>query len=261
MPVTNADGSLGYRQRKGFTTKTAAKAFLDDRLQHIKARRDPFPEDITFDDYVPKVLDRREKLQVPARNRYEQLMRTHISPVIGSMSVQDLFPGHFEMVLSEMAKKDLARSTIRQARVVMNLTMRRAVKDGLTSVNPVAEVEVPDGPIGERPIPTKAQAQAILQSAEGSRWALPMLLGVRLGLRRSELVALCWGPEGIDLEAGTLRVTRGLHKVSVEREGNASRRPSTCLPRARSPLARSRWVPTSSRRCAGTSWSRANDVC
>lgn len=225
MPVTNADGSFGYRQRKGFTTKTAAKEFLDDRLQLLKDKRDPFPEDVTFDDYLPKVLDRRQfvdkKLQAPARSRYEQLARAHISPVIGTLSVQDLSPGHFEAVLEAMGKKGLSVSTIRQSRVLMNMTMRRAVKDGLTSVNPVAEVTVPAEArtADVRVMPTKAQVQSILRSAEATRWALPLLLAARTGARRSELLGLAWGPEGIDLDNGTMRIVRGLHKVSVETDG------------------------------------------
>lgn len=55
---------------------------------------------------------------------------------------------------------------------------------------------------------------ALIATARGSAWEIPMLLAATAGTRRSETLALAWS--AMDLERGRVTVTRNLQRVPGE---------------------------------------------
>ncbi len=89
--------------------------------------------------------------------------------------------------------------------------MRQAVAWGLIPANPVQAVHPPKPERAHLEVPTYEQLMALLAAAQGHPWEIPVLLAVATGARRSEVLGVAWSD--VDLEAGKLRITRGLQRV------------------------------------------------
>jgi integrase len=96
-------------------------------------------------------------------------------------------------------------------RAVLRSALSQAVVDGLVQRNVAALAKPPRIPRSEVRSLTPDEATALLTTARGDRlWAL-WVIALSLGLRRSELLGLMWA--GVDLEHGTVRVSRGVQRV------------------------------------------------
>lgn len=82
---------------------------------------------------------------------------------------------------------------------------------GFIQSNPVQAVQPPKPERPQLHVPTAEQLVALIDAAKGTVWEMPMLLSAWTGARRSEVLGLAW--EGIDLERGTMRITRTLQKA------------------------------------------------
>lgn len=110
----------------------------------------------------------------------------------------------------------------RKALTALRVALRVAERYGELPVNPCAGVRVPVSAEGEKPprILTPEEAAAIVAHAEaedvrrGRSFAGPLVaLAFGSGPRLGELLALPWGPEGLDLDAGLLHVRRSVDRV------------------------------------------------
>jgi len=110
----------------------------------------------------------------------------------------------------------------RKALTALRVALRVAERYGELQANPCSGVRVPTSAEGEKAarILTPEECAAIVSQAEaddarlGRSFAAPLvalLLGT--GLRLGEALALVWGPDGLDLEGGTVRVRRSLDRV------------------------------------------------
>jgi integrase len=126
------------------------------------------------------------------------------------------------------------------------VTLRVSERYGELDQNPCAGVRVPVDANGEKParILTHEEAVAIVAAAEaedvrlGRSFAGPVIaLAFGSGLRLGELLALRWGPEGLDLDAGVVRVRRSLDRVRDEQGLYAELAPKSRASRRDVPLA------------------------
>jgi integrase len=104
----------------------------------------------------------------------------------------------------------------------LRVALRLAERYGEIETNPCAGVRVPVDPDGERParILSPEEVAEILRAAEqdderlGRSLAAPLYgLLTACGLRLGEALALPWGRDGIDLDAGVARVRRALDRT------------------------------------------------
>jgi integrase len=152
--------------------------------------------------------------------KYEAMLRLHVVPRIGALPVDRLNKRDVQRLVDELALAESAE-TARKALTALRVAIRVAEEDGLLDGNPCAGVRVPFDPVGERiaRILTPEESWAILAAAEADdirrerSLAGPLVrLAFGTGLRSGELLALAWGPEGLDLEAGVVRVRRSLDR-------------------------------------------------
>jgi integrase len=114
---------------------------------------------------------------------------------------------------------ELSPSHARKALVALRVALRLCEDYGDVDANPCAGVRAPEGDGEERParVLTLAELDLLLAAAEaddarfGRSFAGPFVaLAAGTGLRLGELLALPWGADGLDLEAGVARVRRSL---------------------------------------------------
>jgi integrase len=126
-----------------------------------------------------------------------------------------------QRLVDELAA-ELTPEHARKALTSLRVALRVAQRYGEIDTNPCAGVRVPTAPDGEKPprILTPEEAAAIVAAAEaddarlGRSFAAPFCaLAFGAGLRMGELLALAWGADGLDLDAGVVHVRRSLDRV------------------------------------------------
>lgn len=197
------------------------------------------------------------KSQVSPRSheRYCELVRKNIVPLIGAVPLTKLKPAHISAAYAEAlisgrrdGKGGLAPTTVLYMHRLIKKALGQAVRWELLSRNVADAV---DPPKIERTALTTydmAQTAGLLEALRETRLRLPVLLGIMCGLRRGEIIALRW--RNIDLAAGqmsvvesaeqtaagvavqTSKVGQGLHFGAV-RDGGVRTAPASPIPSPR----------------------------
>lgn len=211
------DGS-GKRRAKQFERRKDADAWL------VRVRHDvqigvhvADSASLTVREAAQLWLDHcaEEGLERSTRDGYEQHVRLHIVPLLGSKKLSQITTPTVHTFADDLRAG--GRSPAMVKRVVGSLggIFGEARRRGRAATNPVrdAKLKVGDRRKSKRPdIPTKAELRAILAAATGKHRAL-IVTALFSGLRSSELRGLRW--ETVDLKAETLTV-----KGRVDARGN-----------------------------------------
>jgi len=166
-------------------------------------------ESLKLGEYLSRWLE--DSVKSTVRNttyeRYEQISRTHIVPMLGGIKLKALSPTHVRALYKEKLSS-LSPRTVQYIHVTLHKALKQAVSDGLIPRNVTEAVKPPQVRREEiRPL-TPEQTKMLLDAASGDRLEALYLLAVHTGLRQGELLGLKW--DDIDLEAGTLQVRRAL---------------------------------------------------
>jgi integrase len=150
----------------------------------------------------------RDTVRPTTFERYEQIVRGHIVPVLGGIKLKGLTPAHVRGLYREKLDAGLSPGTVRYIHVTLHKGLKQAVMDGLIPRNATEAVKPPQVRRAEmRPL-SPEQVKTLLEVACGDRLEALYVLAVTTGLRQGELLGLKW--EDVDLEAGKLRVQRTL---------------------------------------------------
>jgi integrase len=150
----------------------------------------------------------RDTVRPTTFERYEQIIRCHIVPVLGRIKLKGLGPAHVRGLYREKLDAGLSPGTVRYIHVTLHKGLKQAVMDALIPRNATEAVKPPQVRRAEmRPL-SPEQVKTLLEVACGDRLEALYVLAVTTGLRQGELLGLKW--EDVDLEAGKLRVQRTL---------------------------------------------------
>jgi integrase len=153
--------------------------------------------------------------------KYEEALRCLILPRAGAVPIATLTAGDVQRLVDAIAAERTAEHA-RKALTALRVTLRVAERYGELVANPCAGVRVPASAEGEKPprILTPEEAARIIAAAEAEdarrarSFAAPLIaLAFGSGARLGELLALPWGPDGLELDAGILRVRRSVDRV------------------------------------------------
>jgi integrase len=154
---------------------------------------------------VDSVLD---TVRPTTYERYEQIVRIHVRPALGSVKLKNLTPVHVRGLYREKLEAELSARTVQYIHVTLHKALKQAVQDGLIPRNATEAVKAPQVRREEmRPLSAE-QVKVLLEVARGDRLEALYVLAIHTGLRQGELLGLKW--EDVDLESGTLRVRRTL---------------------------------------------------
>lgn len=207
------------RDSATFDTKAEAVAWEKARKRRAEddARNFVQPSKEPLKDYLPRWLERkhREGLRPTTLGSYEQQVRLHIIPALGTVPLCDLSPATVQRMIDDMAKEghDGPR-TIAYVRSVLRRALQDAVRLGTLGMNPCDRVKPP------RQSPRKVEAfdqeqlAALFAAAEGMRIQNLLPFAAFSGLRRGEAIALRWSD--VDAKKGTVAVRRNAVPVKGE---------------------------------------------
>ncbi len=196
---------------------------------------------------------------------YRRLLRLYVIPSVGNLRLTELTPAHVtEMMRSmeagELSRRPLSPQTQSSARKVLARALRRAEQEGLIGRNAAMLADGPRVPRREGRSLTGAQARELLAAIEEDRLGPAFGVQLALGLRRGEVLGLCWCD--VELESGSaiVHVRQQLQRVAgvglrLSELKTAQSRRDLVLPAPMAvALRRHRVLQSTERLAAGPTW-------
>lgn len=212
--------ATGLRRRKSISTYRTRKEAEHAERQALEARDrgiDLSPRTVTLQDLLERYVQRcrTKALATKTVERYEELSRCHLLPVIGGLTLARLKPTHIVTVYAKTAEKGLSPKSVRHVHGLLHAALDWAVEQNLCFRN-VADVAKRDLPNAQRS-PAKAltedEARRLLDAAVGTPWDAFFTLAFCTGARRAELAALRWA--NVDLERGTVTISESVVRTKT----------------------------------------------
>lgn len=145
---------------------------------------------------------------------YEQYIRGHIIPQIGSRAMSSLRPVDLQIFFNDRATrghqmaedKGLSPKTLTNLRNMMHLAFNQAIREGLIAQNIVEDVRLPKMEKQEMRVLTRKEQERLIMAAKLSPEpsAFGVIFALFTGVRLGELCALKW--ENIDMDKRTVSI-------------------------------------------------------
>jgi len=152
-----------------------------------------------------------EDLSPSTTRRYASIWKNDIEDSIGKRTLASLSPYDVELFLRGLKAKGLSEASVRQTRAILHRACRLARKwSANTLPNPIADTELPDWKLHERPDEVRApeadEVRLLLATAVrlDHRFAVFLRLIAATGMRRGEACALRWND--VDFERAIVRI-------------------------------------------------------
>ena len=187
-----------YEQRQGTlitATKQTLAHFLTDWLENTQ----------------------KDSLRSRSYERYEELIRLHIVPVLGRHELKKLTAQQVQAFYKKKLDEGFSATTVVYLHNVLHKALDTAVKWELVAKN-VCDLVTPPR---QKPFEAQAlmleQVQKLLAVTQGHHMEALFKLALATGMRRGELMGLKW--QDIDFNKGVLQVRRILSRIPTKLPG------------------------------------------
>lgn len=193
-------------------TKKQAELALAKLIQSVETGVDFDATKLNVADYIQRWLTSTEKRVRPKTiERYSELMRLHVVPVIGAIQLLKLKPLHVEKIYERAFDRGLSAQSVLHIHRVLFTALRQAVAWQLIPRN-VAEAVVPPRPEPREVKPmTPDDVVQVLETVAGTTLETPTVLALGTGMRLGEVLGLRW--QDVDLESNAARVTQTIQET------------------------------------------------
>ena len=195
-------------------TKKQAELALAKLIQSVETGVDFDATKLSVADYIARWLASTEKRVRPRTiERYSELMRLHVVPVIGAIPLLKLKPLHVEKIYERAFARGLSAQSVLHIHRVLFTALRQAVSWQLIPRN-VAEAVVPPRPEPREVKPmTPGDVIQVLETVSGTTLETPTVLALGTGMRLGEVLGLRW--QDVDLGAKSARVIQTLQETDA----------------------------------------------
>lgn len=145
---------------------------------------------------------------------YESIIRIHIKPALGDMSLIDLQPNIIRKFLDKKVIDGKSKRTVEYIHVILKAALTLAVNDGLLYRHPMAGVKKPHVQKSKMVVLTLTQLRWLLATIDDSEYFRLIYVAANTGLRREEILAL--RIQDINTRKHTLSVEQTLHYNNQE---------------------------------------------
>ena len=192
--------------------KTNAQSVLRERIRALETGQFVEPSSTTVAQYMQGwLLTHSENVAPKTIEGYASMNRNYITPIIGTIKLQNLEPRHLTVLNQHMADQGLSSAT----RAGCYRTVRKALGDAtrqkLLVNNPALAITPPRQ---QRPEPktwTVDQFNQFLVAASDDEFRDFFEIAALSGMRRSEITGLKW--DKVDLDGESLRVAETLQRI------------------------------------------------
>jgi integrase len=145
-------------------------------------------------------------------SRYEELLRLHLVPHVGTKRIQRLRATDLQSVYATLQReRGLSARTVLHLHRATHRMLRHAAQWGVVHQNAATLVDAPSVQDAEIEILTPSEVQAVLRTLKGR--SIYALAAVALGTgMRGEMLALRW--VDVDLNGAALRIKRSLKQTT-----------------------------------------------
>lgn len=206
----------GKRKRRYVYGKTRAEAARKLRAEQARADEGlPAPDRrTTVAGYLAWWLDEHlvdGRHSARTIDNYRWAVDRHIVPELGRKRLTDLTPIDVDRLLKAKRREGLAPNSVNRIRSVLVQALKLAERYELVSRNAAAVTDTTPVPANTGRSLTVDEAGALLDAAEGHRYAAAWTCQLLLGLRPGEALGLLWSD--VDLDARRLSVARSLKRL------------------------------------------------
>lgn len=197
----DVDGSV-HRERTGAENKTLARRILAERenaverakllgLKNVGALITP-PPPVTLRAFATEYLDHVDAALKPqTAETYHGIMRNHLLPALGSMTLREMKPGCVQQFADQRLAAGAAPSSVCQALSVLSGLFREALKREIVDRNPVRMIKKPKVEnVIVRFLDNEEEKRLLAFAPEPIRTMI--VVAVHSGLRTSEERSLTW---------------------------------------------------------------------
>jgi integrase len=206
--------SAGHKangKRRRLVAYGETKQVAREKLKGIVADRQREPGKLTIADLGKSWLEvKKTSVAAGTYRRYEQLVRSHITPRIGHLVAHGVEPLDIQDFYGQMLAEEETTSNTRKAGECLLFMFDYAVQLHLVKHNPVKDAKRPRHEKAQMHVWSQAQAQAFLEAAKTDPFHTLYAVALSTGLREGELFALGWAD--IEFADRSLQVTKTLEE-------------------------------------------------
>jgi integrase len=170
------------------------------------------PSRMTVADFFERWIEHmRGQVSPRSHERYAEIARKNLAPLLGALTLTKLQPAHISQAYAKAlasGRRDgsggLSARTVTHMHRVLREALQQAVCWQLLARNPADAVKPPKVERKQMNVLDTDAAVTVIEAARETPLFVPILLGIRCGLRRGEVVALRW--RNVDLERGQISV-------------------------------------------------------
>jgi integrase len=216
------DFATGKPIRKYLYGKTR-KEIKDKMLKALTETKDNnivIPEKITLGEWLNRwmVSYKKNTLKSSTYESYEMFIKNHINPIIGNIPLTKLQAIVLQKFYNDKLtsgrndkKGGLSTRTVRYLHSIIRQALGQAIKEGFLQNNPADATSPPVVKNKQmRPL-TEEDLLVFLEATKDDRLFAAYLLSVTTGLRRGELLGLCW--DCVDFDQELIVVQRQLLRL------------------------------------------------
>jgi len=209
------DPQTGKRKRRwhSFTgTKREAQVEAARLISEQKNGTAVEPSRLTLAAFFERWIEHMQGQVSPrSHERYAELCRKNLAPLLGGLALAKLQPAHISQAYAKAlatGRRDgtggLSARTVTHMHRVLREALQQAVRWQLLARNPADAVKPPKVERQQMSVLDTDATAELIEAARETPLFIPILLGVRCGLRRGEVVALRW--RNVDLERSQISV-------------------------------------------------------
>jgi integrase len=214
------------KERRSWHAAGADRADADKLAQRLAAERNGRNDEartLTFGAFLTRQwLPGKQVVLAPSTySGYRRNVERHILPALGRVRLRGLRPHHLEGLYARLLRPGrsggLASKTVYEIHLVIRGALTDAARRGLVTRNVALIAHAPR----MRAIPKVEQRswnaeelQAFLRAASGHRLFAALWTAAFTGMRRNELLGLCW--DDLDIAKASLSINRGLVAIGYE---------------------------------------------
>lgn len=193
-------------------TKKEAELALAKLIHSVETGIDFNATKLTFGEYAERWLkSKRTKVRPKTIERYSDLMRLHIVPVIGNIPLLKLKPLHIEKVYEQATARGLSAQSVLHLHRVLFTALKQAVSWQLIPRNMAEAVTPPRPERREVDAMTPDDVVRVLETVATTDLEMPTVLALGTGMRLGEVLGLRWS--AIDLDKKKARISQTVQET------------------------------------------------
>ena len=223
VDVRGPDGRRRQARRRGFPTKRAAQAVLDELRQSVREQVYVPPKHQTFGEYLIGhwLSGKRHELKRSTAASYERYLRLHVVPHVGQVRLTELEPAHLDRLYATLradgGRADgktggLSARSLRYVHAIIRAALHDAVRARIIKWDPSDAARpgkaTADQERHEMLTWSAEELSRFLAAERGTRYHPLWVFYATTGCRRGEALGLRWCDVTNDYASVVIRQTR-----------------------------------------------------